>query len=108
MTSYATTRTRWRLTVDELRDRIARALTDHRYLYAKKSMGGVREEFCTCGWSTDLKFAAWEDFARHQADAVDAALGMRKERRHGGTTTRNEPGGGRPDKRRWVTEGEEA
>ena len=92
--------------MDELRDRIARALTDHRYLYAKKSMGGVREEFCTCGWSTDLKFAAWEDFARHQADAVDAALGMREERRHGGTTTLNDSVWTRPDKRRWVTEWE--
>ena len=68
--------------MDELRDRIARTLTDHRYLYATKSVGGVREEFCTCGWSTDLKFAAWEDFARHQADAVIEALGLTEEPGH--------------------------
>lgn len=65
--------------MDELRDLIARALTDHRYLYAKKSMGGIREEFCTCGWSTGPKSAAWVDFARHQADVVIEALGMRAE-----------------------------
>lgn len=95
--------------MDELRGRIARALTDHRYLYAKKSMGGVREEFCTCGWSTGPKFAAWVDFARHQADAVDAALGLREQYEHGWVTARTDGTTFESkDQRRWVTEWGEA
>ena len=115
--------------MDELVDRVGRVLTEHRYLYAKKSMGGgdrlsrdyassggIREEFCTCGWSTGPRFAAWVNFARHQADAVDTALGLREE---SGVTYRviGRPGSPTPGEpspinaphfRRYVTEWEEA
>ena len=37
---------------------------------------------------------------------MDTALGLREERRHGGTTTLNDSAWTRPDKRRWVTEWE--
>ena len=93
--------------MDGLADRIARVLTDHRYLYAKKCAGGIREEFCTCGWSTGPGFAAWVDFARHQADAVIDALGLREERRPGVTTTLNDSVWTRPDKHRYITVWEE-
>ena len=44
--------------------------------------------------------------AAGMADAVITALGMREERRHGGTTTLNDSAWTWPDKRRWVTEWE--
>ena len=71
-----------------LRDRIAEAIN-----------GGPLPE-SGCDWEADMY--------QKQADAVIAALGLREERRPGFTTTLNDSVWTRPDKRRWVTEWEEA
>ena len=79
---------------DELRDRIARAIRQTREFQAGAAFGIPAEAY---GQATD-----------GMADAVIAALGMREERRHGGTTTLNDSVWTRPDNRRWVTKWEEA
>ena len=71
-----------------LRDRIAEAING----------GPLPEPGC------DLE----ADMYRTQAAAVIAALGLREERHPGATTTLNDSVWTRPDKRRWVTEWEEA
>ena len=80
--------------MDELRDRIARAIYTSQEFAAAAAFGVPIDAKTVC--------------AEGIADAVIAALGMREERRHGGTTTLNDSVWTRPDNRRWVTKWEEA
>lgn len=85
--------------MDELRDRIAQAIAGA----DSGTLHGVRT--CAACQAGDTNQPC--DDCLTMADAVIEALGMREERRHGGTTTLNDSVWTRPDKRRWVTSWEE-
>ena len=81
-----------------LRDRIAAALRAHDYW-----------DGCTdrrCALASDCEGCLHR--SNEMADAVIAALGLREERRPGATSTLNDSVWTRPDKRRYITDWEEA
>ena len=82
---------------DVLRERIARALWD------------VEIDRCgVTGKRRDIAREVAPPEFYDDADAVIAALGLREERRPGATTTLNDSVWTRPDKRRYITDWEEA
>ena len=85
--------------MDELRETIAKAIAGA----DSGTLHGVRT--CAACQTGDTDQPC--DDCLTMADAVIKALGMRKERRHGGTTTLNDSVWTRPDKRRWVASWEE-
>lgn len=85
--------------MDELREKIARAIAGA----DSGTMLGVRP--CTACQTGDTAQPCADCLI--MAAAVITALGLREERRHGGTTTLNDSVWTRPDKRRWVTSWEE-